>query len=917
MSIRHITKVFFITVFITCLTALSFAQVALPSGVTKGATVEGITEYKLENGMKILLFKDDSKPTITVSLTYLVGSRHENYGETGMAHLLEHLLFKGTPKHPDIIGEMNKRGALNNASTSYDMTNYFEIIPATNENLEWAIELEADRMINSNFGQKDLDSEFSVVRNEMERGENSAPGTTLFSLVSAAYKWHNYGKSTIGARSDVENVPLNKLRDFYKKYYRPDNVVLVLAGNFEEGKALGYVQKHFGAIKRPSEKIPPIYTVEPTQDGEREVTIRRSGKIQLAMAGYHIPPGTHPDFASISVLAGLLTDNPSGTLHKKLVDTKKANSLLFQQFALKDPGYITFIAVMGASAPIDDVTNDLVGTIESFAATPSSKDKVDRIKKRLLVRTENSLNIPAIVGIMFASSIAQGDWRGFFIHRDRIKNVTPADVQRVAKKYFKRSNRTVGKFIPTEKADRAEIPLVSEEEFAKIANAYKGGKAVAKGEAFDPSPANVESRLKRSKIGGLDVALLSKENRGDAVNAAITLRFGDGKSLKGRGFAGGFIPDLFEAGTATMGRQALEDAFDRLKSEVSFSGDEMSTTITIRTSRESLAESIKLVGNVLKKPALPVADFEKAKLAQVSEVENQSDNPEQIAYNVMYRHLNLYPKGHPKYTFTVKEKLEGIKATNIADVRSFHKDFYGASSGQVAIVGDFDEKEITSVLEATFANWKSAKPYVRIDTKHPNSKPIDVNIETPDKANAFFLARSDIKIRDDSPDYPALLLGNHILGGGALNSRLANRIREKDGLSYGVSSRLEVSSVVRNGYIEVKAIYAPENKEKLERAFKEEVTKIIKFGYTAEEVENAKSGWLKVEQSVRSFDITLATQIITNQHNGRTLSWDRDLEAKIAKLTVEEVNAVIKKYLDLSNFSVVRSGDFAKSNTRE
>jgi len=215
------------------------AQSKAPAPV-KVTSVEGITEYRLANGLQVLLFPDPSKPTITVNITYHVGSRHEGYGESGMAHLLEHMVFKGSTKHKNIPAELTSHGASPNGTTWYDRTNYFETFNATDENLNWALDLESDRMINSFIDNKDLQSEFTVVRNEFERGENS-PGSVLMErILSTAYLWHNYGKSTIGSKEDIEKVPIENLKAFYKKYYQPDNATLVVAGKIDEAKTLNW-----------------------------------------------------------------------------------------------------------------------------------------------------------------------------------------------------------------------------------------------------------------------------------------------------------------------------------------------------------------------------------------------------------------------------------------------------------------------------------------------------------------------------------------------------------------------------------------------------------------------------------------------------------------------------------------------------
>src|SRR5205809_7871535 len=297
------------------LLCLFFSVVSAYAQVEKITSVEGITEYRLQsNGLRILLFPDLSKPTITVNVIYLVGSRHEDYGETGMAHLLEHLLFKGSKNHPNVPKELQDHGSRPNGTTWFDRTNYFETFQASDANLEWAVDLEADRMVNSFVAKKDLDSEMTVVRNEFESGENSPMEVLEERVLSTAYLWHNYGKSTIGARSDIENVPIERLQAFYRNYYQPDNAVLTIAGKFNEQKTLALVDKYFSPVPQPARRLEKVYTVEPPQEGERTVTLRRAGDTQLVEALYHVPAISHPDYAAVSILMQVLGSSPAGRL---------------------------------------------------------------------------------------------------------------------------------------------------------------------------------------------------------------------------------------------------------------------------------------------------------------------------------------------------------------------------------------------------------------------------------------------------------------------------------------------------------------------------------------------------------------------------------------------------------------------------
>ncbi len=382
------------------------ASVSAPERV---ASVEGITEYKLANGLRVLLFPDQTKPTLTINVTYLVGSRHENYGETGMAHLLEHLMFKGTPTNPDIDKQFNKRGARSNGTTNFDRTNYFELVQASDDNLKWAIDMEADRMVNSNIAKVDLESEMTVVRNEYERGENSPGGVLYKRMQSIAFDWHNYQNSPIGNRSDIENVKIENLQAFYRLHYQPDNAVLLIAGKFDESTALKLINDAFGKIPKPTRVLPKLWTVEPTQDGERSFTVRRSGNIQYVMLGYKVPSMLHPDSVALTYLMAVLGNSPNGRLHKLLVESGKAAGVGAGGGTTVDPGLETLIAVVKEGDAIDEVQKILIDAVENFASSPPTKEEMDRVRTQLVNGFEQTLSSPEALGVGMSEVIAASD----------------------------------------------------------------------------------------------------------------------------------------------------------------------------------------------------------------------------------------------------------------------------------------------------------------------------------------------------------------------------------------------------------------------------------------------------------------------------------------------------------------------------
>ena len=883
---------------------------ALPPGVTAGPSVEGISEYRLANGLKVVLFPDPGAATTSVNVTYLVGSRHERYGETGMAHLLEHMTFKGTHTSGNYWSEMGRRGMRFNGTTRYDRTNYYETFNASPADLEWALAMEADRMVNAKIDRKDLDTEMTVVRNEMERGENSAYRMTLQRLLAAAYEWHNYGKSTIGARSDVEGVDIDQLRAFYRTYYQPDNAVLVVAGQFDTDETLAWIAKHFGAIPAPARALPRLYTEEPVQDGERTATIRRVGDQQLVGIGYHTVPGAHPDSVAVAALAEIMTVAPAGRLYKALVETRKASSVGNFAPSLHDPGFVAFFANVPLADSADAARDAALATLEGVAREPVTAAEVDRVKARAQRRIDEALADPTRFGISLSESIAAGDWRLFFLGRDRVRALTAADVQRAAVAYLKPANRSVAMYLPDATPDRAPAPPAAD--VAAMLRDYRGDPAMAAGEAFVATPGNLDARTERFTLAnGMKVALLPKRTRGETVKVALQVDQGDEQSLFGRMPQGTLMAQMLDRGTRRKSRQEIEDALDRLRAKVAFTGSETRTTATAETYRTQLADTLALLAEMLREPSFPAAELAKVQREQVTAIEARRKDPEAVARLTARRYGNPYPPGDVRYVPTVDEQLAGIRRTTAEDLQRFHATFVGGGASRIAIVGDFDPRAVREALAQAFGDWRSAAPYVRVPDPLVARAPKSITIETPDKANATVFGDVALAINDESPDYAATTVASAIVGE-LSGSRLWKRIREREGLSYGVYAYVGWNSFEPHSTLFVQAIYAPQNRAKVASALAEELVAAARDGFTAEEVERAKSGLLKRRQLARTQDAQIAAQLVHQLFLGRTFAFEAKGDAAIAAVTAADASAAFRKYVPPEGLALVYAGDFAK-----
>ncbi|HYW50610.1 MAG TPA: pitrilysin family protein, partial [Gemmatimonadaceae bacterium] len=811
---------------------------AAPTAPVKGATVEGITEYRLANGMKVLLFPDQSKPTVTVNITYLVGSRHEAYGETGMAHLLEHLVFKGTPTHRDIPKELSERGARPNGTTWFDRTNYFETVPANDENLTWALDLEADRMVNSFIAAKDLESEMTVVRNEFESGENSPERTVWQTLMATGFQWHNYGRSTIGARSDIENVPITRLQAFYRKYYQPDNAVLVVAGKFDEAKTVQLVAQKFGRIPRPVRSLErgnllyTTYTRDPAQDGERSAIVRRVGDKQIFGVLYKVPALAHPDNAPVQVLAALLSQAPGGRLYKGLVDAKLAASVTGLTFDLREPGVLIAWADVRKEQSLDSARAAMIRILDGTRTTPFTTEEVERARNEVVSQIEQVLDNSEQVGFSLTEFEASGDWRLLHISRDRLKAVTVADLQRVAGAYLKPDNRTTVAYIPTEKPDRAEIPEAADVQ--ALVRDYRGTQKVAEGEAFDATPANIDSRIEKRELpSGMRVTLLPKRTRGEVVQGNVVIRFGTEQTLRGKRVAANLAGAMLMRGTLERSRQQIKDTLDKLKASVSVSGTVRAANASFQVRRENLAPTLRLVAEMLRKPSFDAAEFETMRTQRLAQLEAGLSDPQALALTAVQRVGAPTDKAHPLYAPTIAEEVAEIKAATLADAKAFHAEFYGGKFGDVGLVGDFDADSVRTLATSLFNDWSSTTQWALIPEPYQRTDSTLISIETPDKPNALFVGVQAVKLADGDPDYAAMSLATEILGGGFLKSRMADRLRQKDGLSYGVGSQISVSSGDSSASLLTYAIYAPQNLDRLQLGFREELDRFVTAGVTA------------------------------------------------------------------------------------
>ncbi|SEO78032.1 zinc protease [Flavobacterium sp. CF108] len=876
--------------------------------------VEGVKEYSLNNGLKVLLIPDASQSNMVVNIVYNVGSRNEGYGEKGMAHLLEHMLFKSTKNLGDIKKMLSDKGGNANGTTWFDRTNYYEVFPSSDENLKWSIEMEADRMINSTILQTDLDKEFSVVRNEFEIGENNPDGVLQDRILSSAYLWHNYGNSTIGSKEDIERVKANTLRVFYEKYYQPDNSTLIIAGKFDEQKALQYVGQYFGAIPRPKRVLDKTYTIEPAQDGEKYVELKRAGDSKNVGALYHTVSYADKDYAAIDALGEILTADPSGYLYKTLVETQKVSNIYFWQPSVRDASFIYF----GVAVPNDkDVyaTKDIVRSeLDKIAITKYTDQDVSRAKAKIIKQIESVKNNTISYAINLTEIIGAGDYRLGYLYRDAVEKLTKEDIQRVAEKYFRANNRTVGVFIPSKDEVRVKPNEYTDEQLLALTKDYKGKALEKEAAPFEASIKNLKQNFVEGKLtNGIKYGLIKKEIKGGKVQASFKFPVSNEKDLTGKSDIAGILAQLLKTGTKTQTKEQIQDKLDQLKSSINFNFSRQTLSVSVNTYKEHFKEVMGILADLLANSTFPENELTKTISEYNTYLESSLNDPQAVAFTDISRITTKYPKGSIFYTPTIQEQIDAFKKIKQAEIVDFYTNVLGGNNGIGSVVGDLDAKTTGEILESTFGKWNSKSKYELASPAYFETQKLDKDIITPDKENAVALGRISFKMDRKNPDYPAFVMANEILGnGGFLSARIPMRLREKEGISYGAGSFIDVPITNDAAAWTYYAFLNPTKKNAVETAAKEEIAKALKDGFTAEELKSNLVSWQNERKTRLGVDYTLMELVNTYLQYGITLDDYDQLETKVKALKVDEVNKVLKKYLTLDKMTSVYAGDFNK-----
>jgi len=857
----------------------------------------GIKEYKMtSNNLRVLLKKDKSAPVATFMVTYEVGSRNEAIGYTGSTHLLEHLMFKGsrkfnTTKGNSVFQTLQSLGARMNATTWLDRTNYFAVLPS--EHLESLIEIEADRMRNAWIKEEDRQSEMTVVRNEFERGQNSPSGVLDEHIWATAYHAHPYHHSTIGWKEDIENVSIERLKEFYDTFYWPNNATAIAIGDFEEKDALAMIKKHFGKIRKSTKPIPEVYTAEPEQEGIRTVTLKRAGQQGIVGVAHKTPSATNKDAAAFMVLSSILSSGKNSRFYKNITDKGLTTSIYIWDSLFKDPGLFTVYANLSPDVKHKTVESLIIQEYEKIKTDGVTEAEVKKAQAQLVAAMKFSQDGSYAIASGLNEAIASGDWTLYTTYSEKIKNVTKEDVQRVVVEYFKEDLSTVGYFIPKNKGAQGERAITSAKELKKIKKKYITGV----------EEESLSSKIVQSEpISG--VRLFSLERGSGVVTMQGSFLGGDVYSNENRRVSD-MVVSMLDQGTKNMSKFEISEKLESVGARLNFFNGQARVGFSGKFLEEDTEMVFEIMADQIKNPLFSEQELEKVKKRAIAGYKRSKESTRGNAMNNMLE--AFYGKDHQNSPTNPDQAIEDIKNITAQNLEEYHRKNYGTGSMVIVVVGDIKHQELEKMVKEGFGGWKKSPLNTKQEERVASKKAGKVYLTMQDKTSTDFLVGTALEIDRYHPDYLPLYLGTHTLGGN-FSARLMQTVRVKEGLTYGINSSLSGFGNGNDGYWMVGGTFAPQLLSKGESSTLREIKLWLEKGITQKELDVTKStltGGFQV-----GFDTTggLASGILSAVVTHNSLEYLDSYPEQVKKITLDQVNEAIKKYITLDGLYRVAAG---------
>jgi zinc protease len=891
------------TVAILLAATLSVGQGGLPyigTGVhaqtTPAKQAALVQETILDNGLKVLIKPVRTAPAVSMYVWYKVGSRNEKKGETGLAHQLEHLLFKGTKTRPVQFGQFfNLLGAQANAFTTFDTTAYYATTGA--DKLDALLQLESDRMANTVAGPEQLASEKTVVLSELDGYRNSPESVLSDKVQETAFTTHPYRQTPIGDRNDVVNFTAKMAQDFYQENYGPNNATLVIVGNIDPKATLEKVKATFGQI--PGRAKPTTsYAQEPPQTEERRVTVKQPGSIPILQMLYHGPKSTDPDIYALDLLDNVLNVGRSSRTYKALVETGIAASVSGGISPQVDPGWYNLEAIPNSGTSLETLQQKMDVVLEKIKKEKVTPEELRRAKETARVSTflgNDSIENQAQALGYFET--IYGDWRVIDKLSERYNKVTEEDLLRVAQKYLAPTNRTVGNFIPTSLGGSLSAANPGKPE------SFSPGAPVDPAtltKYLPPLPKTSNTKVAKPERGvlpnGLTYLILPNRSA-PTVSVQLDLNAGSGFDPKAKAGLANLTAGLLTSGTKTKSASEIARLLDNEGIRLGAATRREKASLAAEALSEDAENILKIGADVLRNPSFPTDEFNRAKARTLVGLKAELDDPGSVARRNFYQ--SLFPENHPFHSQPMPESVQSLTPE---DLKKFHQQYYRPDNSTLVIAGDVNPAQVKGWITKYMGTWKAQGKALQLTATTPQPNPKESVVELAGKQQTeVFLGGPGLSRKD--PDFYAAQVLNQILGGDTLSSRLGKRVRDQLGLTYGVYSSFVTGKLV--GPFIVVMQTNPKDTEKAVAETLKEIDRIRTEGPTDVELANAKRSLIYEFPLEFLSNSNLASIILSQEEYGLGKDYPERFNSLVEKVDQAAIKRVSQKVLDPKTFTKV------------
>jgi len=868
------------------------------TGVAKSSVVQvsagGMSAYTLANGFKIILIPFPTASNVRVELLVKTGSKLEGYGETGMAHLLEHMLFKGAGSRKNIKEDLTALGASWNGTTNADRTNYFETLSSDPEKLDEVIRLEADRFIHAKFTKADLDSEMTVVRNELENSERNPSRLVMDALARNTFIWHGYSRSTIGARTDIENTSYEALRAFHRKHYRPDNAALIVSGNFDVQRVVALTTKLFSAAKNPSTAKPRNWTFDSPQALTQRSELYASVGTTVVASAWKLPGLSERDAHALDLAVTAVCDADWGSLRKELVTNRGlAVTASCSTSTEADYSRLMAFAKAGQDADAQTLSNELIRHIQDMANKGVTQEQLERARLSEMNQIERAFDSHESIARIVSQYEVAGDWRLMFWVRDVVKSLQLEEANAALKKWVVATNRSD---VLLRHAEVSSPLIISPPALASTRVEGKTWPSIFSD--ADPAPKSLVELSKSTRSFVLDgdkasASLIRRKTQGDKVWLVLENDYGTAETLSHRKNACTAASYLMGFGGGGLTRDVLSRRMEELKATWNLRLSGMSMEVP----RKNLDKVFEILFSVWAEPLLPLNEFESYKSGLLASYESQLKSPVALADNATRLRFDNFPKGHWSKPKTYEEQIADAKSLSYEDVQRCVKDFAKISHARVGVVGNLHEQDIRALwVKAALTN--SEMKYQRIADPTAPTK-VDtalIRVDKPDTPNARVLGVAVVALSRQSKDFPALQLAVEVMGGNA-SSLIWKELREKDGLAYSTGMQVSGSMMDDRTTIQLYATSASAQADKAMEKLKMVLQRVLDEGLSDADIARAKKTWVERRKAFLGRESNFASTLADALLDGYDFLARAKFDESIEQVTAKQATDVLRKYL--------------------